>query len=140
MAYRRRDPLKIDRLLARSLIDEMQHCYALQLYTMWICANRPMFNGFNTMNDRRGGACPESSIIHRMTSEDQYFKTMSLLTRNEQIIIYSVVIEEKGVAETCARIGVSKNYARMELTHALDSLGDALVDMRKFKDDLEKTN
>lgn len=133
------EPLRIDKLFRNGIIDEMQHLYGMQIITYWMIANRP-FIRTASYEQRIGRIMPSLEFIQlsRMSAEDKFYKTMSLLTERERALIRKICLEETPVIEAGRSIGLPVNSITTYVRSAFDALGNALSQMRAFKKEMER--
>lgn len=133
------DPLRIDKLFANGIIDEMQHLYGLQIITLWTITTRPLLR--STRYDPsmvRGYRLDHSHLlISRMSAEDQFYKTMSLLAKRPHDLIAKICFEEKAAIAAGREMGLPVNSITVYVRDAFDALGNALSEMRRYRKQLE---
>lgn len=132
------EPLRIDKLLAGGVIDEMQHLYGLQIITLWTITTRPMLRA--TRYDPsmgRGGRFDSTRLaVGKMSAEDQFYKTMSLLRPRAHDLIVKICFEEQGAIAAGRALGLPVNGITSYVREAFDALGNALSEMRRYKKDV----
>lgn len=127
------DPLRIDKLLANGIIDEMQHLYGLQIITLWTIASRPMLRATRYDPSAVRGLMPDFTYmaVGRISAEDQFYKTMSRLRQRPHDLIVKICFEEKAAIAAGRELKLPVNSITVYVREAFDALGDALVAMRK---------
>jgi hypothetical protein len=134
------DPLRIDKLLANNIIDEMQHFYGLQIITLWTITHRPQLR--STRYDPSMVRGQRLDLTHmalgRMSAEDQFYKTMSSLRKRPHDLIVKICFEEKGAIEAGRALGLPVNSITAYVRDAFDALGNALSEMRRQKKAVEE--
>jgi hypothetical protein len=132
-------PLRIDKLFAGSIIDEMQHLYGMQIITLWTIASRPFIKAVQ-YEHKTSSSAPDLEYINlsRMGAEDQFYKTMGYLRPREHELICRICFKEQGAIEAGRAMGLAINGITSYVRDAFDALGDALAKMRELKRGLEK--
>jgi len=133
------EPLRIDKLLRNGIIDEMQHLYGLQIITLWNITQRPRMKT-SSFERVSGARMPDFDYINisRMSAEDQFYKTMGLMTKRNHDLICKICFEEKGAIEAGMSLKLPVNSITAYVRCAFDKLGDALAKMRRIKKELEE--
>lgn len=133
------DPLRIDKLLANGIIDEMQHLYGMQIITLWNITCSPMLRSTRYDPSLIRGYRPDMTqlAIGRMSAEDQFYKTMSLLRKRPHDLIVKICFEEKAAIAAGKELGLPVNSITVYLREAFDALGDALAEMRRYRKEVK---
>jgi hypothetical protein len=136
---RAEDPLRIDKLLANSVIDEMQHLYGMQIITMWMIASRPFLKA-SQYEQRSLVRMPDFDHVNltRMGAEDQFYKTLSFMRPRDYELICRICFKEQGAIEAGRGMKLPINSITSYVRAAFDALGEALARMRALKRALEK--
>lgn len=134
------DPLRIDKLLANGIIDEMQHLYGLQIITLWTITHRPQLRSTRYDPSHVRGLRPDMAgiALGRMSAEDQFYKTMASLRPRPHDLIVKICFEEMPAIAAGRQLGLPVNSITSYVRDAFDALGDALSAMRKYKKALEE--
>lgn len=134
------DPLRIDKLLAGGVIDEMQHLYGMQIITLWTITMRPMLRAtrYDPSMVRAGRLDMSALALGKMSAEDQFYKTMSLLRQRPHDLIAKICFEEKGAIAAGRELGLPVNSITVYVREAFDALGNALSEMRRHKKHVEE--
>lgn len=133
------DPLRIDKLLKAGVIDEMQHLYGLQIITLWTITHRPMLRSTRYDPSMVRGTRPDMHrmALGKMSAEDEFYKTMSLLRPRPHGLISKICFEEKGAIEAGKELKLPINAITVYVRDAFDALGEALSAMRNYRKELE---
>jgi len=134
------DPLRIDKLLANGIIDEMQHLYGLQIITLWTITHRPQLRSVRYDPSHVRGIRPDMAgiALGRMSAEDQFYKVMALLRQRPHDLIVKLCFEEMAAIAAGRQLGLPVNSITVYVREAFDALGDALSEMRRYKKQLEE--
>lgn len=134
------DPLRIDKLFANGIIDEMQHLYGLQIITLWTITHRPNLRSIRYDPSHVRGTRPDMGgiALGRMSAEDQFYKTMAALRPRPHDLIVKICFEEMAAIAAGRQLGLPVNSITVYVRDAFDALGEALSSMRKHKKELEE--
>lgn len=124
-----------DRDDAENIINGNHHNYAVQFLTFWELAGRLPLRAAQL--ERGGGFNPEMHNLMKMSAEDQYFKIKAFMQPVEWDIVYLVCVFDYALIDIAGYIHKRESRIKKIVQDAFDSLGDALVQMRDFKDDIE---
>jgi hypothetical protein len=134
------EPLRIDKLLANGIIDEMQHLYGMQIITLWTIASRPFLKAIQYEARTGGSFAPnfEQINLSRMSAEDQFYKTMRQLSARDHGLIRRICLEEMAAIAAGKELGLAINSVTVYVRAAFDALGNALAQMRRERKALQK--
>lgn len=117
------------------IIDEWNYIYGLQLRTIWEIAGNPPIRALN-FEGSGGGHNPEYYNISLMSAQDEFFKILHYMTSRDWDIVYLMACKDRPKTSVAREIGVRLSSINGMVKSAFDALGCALVQVRKFKDEL----
>lgn len=136
----RGDALRIDQLLSRGVIDEMQHLECFKLRVHWIGGGRHPLRSMQ-LREHVGTLRGDDDMVSRLSHQDKYFFLMSSLQNFNAKLLYAVVLEEQPLRAAWREIAVKTRNGneRQALHHAIDDLVNAFDALYDFENPKKST-
>jgi hypothetical protein len=127
--------IRIDYLLDRGTIDEMQHLCCMRLRVAYEGSHRTR-TIIALMQEREAlGITSDEIEVNRLTQEEHYHFLLAELSPLHSRLLNLVVIGDETLTAACSAIGgVDNNLRRSYLHDAIEELQEAHDKWRKFKD------